>query len=224
MRRNRGLSTAALVLCTACGGSDPAPDADSGGMVAGGQAVGMVAGSSAVAGRSSRNPFAGGLFGGSAGRTSSTSRAGTSGGLATAGQRATAGTSGGAAGTSSTGTVAGTGSTASGATFTAVYAIFTNRCAGTTCHVGANGNGGDGLNMNDKATAYRNLVGVNAGSCRGEKRVVAGNPDKSELYHSIAHTKLGSCSPPQMPLALPLLPQAEIDTVASWIRGGAPNN
>jgi hypothetical protein len=203
------LAVAAAVLCCACGSSAPAA-ASNGGASAGSTASMGASGSSSLirAGRGGSAGVFGAASGTSAGRSGATGVSGVAG-------RAAAGS----------GMVsAGVGSSVSSATFAQVYTIISNRCAGVTCHVSATTSTGGGLSMSDRATAYRNLVGANAGSCRGEKRVVASNPDKSELMHSLTHTKLGSCSPPQMPLALPVLPQTELDTVDAWIRGGAPNN
>ena len=79
--------------------------------------------------------------------------------------------------------------------------------------------------MKDKATAYMNLVGANATQCMGEKRVVAGDSDKSELVHSLQHTAVGSCTrTPKMPDNKPMFTAAQLDTVISWVKAGAPNN
>lgn len=131
----------------------------------------------------------------------------------------------GAAGMAGSGAVAGSGgSAAASATFTEVYALFTASCAGATCHVASNFPAGM-LSMSDKATAYMNLVGVNASACPGEKRVVPGEPDKSELLHALAHTQIGDCADtPRMPDDQPQLPQSDIDLVSSWIMAGALNN
>jgi hypothetical protein len=97
-------------------------------------------------------------------------------------------------------------------------------CAGTSCHVGATFAGGQ-LSMKDQKTAFTNLVGVNSVSCSGEKRVVAGDATKSELAHVLQHTTIGSCTrTPVMPEGKPMLPQASIDTVVSWIQAGALND
>jgi hypothetical protein len=97
-------------------------------------------------------------------------------------------------------------------------------CAGTSCHVGATFAGGQ-LSMKDQKTAFTNLVGVNSTACSGEKRVVAGDASKSELAHVLQHTTIGSCTrTPMMPEGKPMLPQASIDSVVSWIQAGALNN
>jgi hypothetical protein len=70
-----------------------------------------------------------------------------------------------------------------------------------------------------------NLVGVSATQCMGEKRVVAGDTDKSELVHSLQHTNVGSCTrTPKMPDDKPMFTAAQLDTVISWVKAGAPNN
>jgi hypothetical protein len=116
------------------------------------------------------------------------------------------------------------GGGATGATFTAVYAIISTNCTASTCH-GAGTRPAGGLAMGDKASAYTNLVGVAATSCTGEKRVVASDADKSELVHALDHTAIGSCTrTPKMPDNKPMLAQADIDTVSSWVKAGALNN
>jgi hypothetical protein len=143
----------------------------------------------------------------------------------TAGAAGKAGGSGSAAGSSGGGgAAAGSGGTAAAATFTQVYAIFTTTCAGASCHINA-AVSGDMLSMADKATAYMNLVGVNSVSCTGEKRVVAGDPTKSELVAVLAHTRAGNCAnTPKMPDNLPMLPASDIDKVRAWITAGANND
>ena len=155
-------------------------------------------------GGTSMMPTTGGTNGGSA-------RGGTS-----ANGSGAAGSVGGGAGASGTGT--GT------STFTQVYAMFMTNCSGSTCHINASRTG-DGLSMADKMTAFMNLVGVNSVSCNGEKRVVAGDPDKSELVHTLDRTRIGSCTrTPQMPDNKPKLAQPNIDLVVNWIMAGAKND
>ena len=56
----------------------------------------------------------------------------------------------------------------------------------------------------------------------GAKRVVPGDPDKSELVHVLKHTSLSGCArTPKMPDNQPMLNQTEIDLVVSWIKSGA---
>lgn len=140
-----------------------------------------------------------------------------------------AGSSGGAAaGSSGAEPKAGSGAAGSGsataATFTEVYALFSTGCAGSACHVKATTPGGM-LSMADKATAYMNLVNVDATQCRGEKRVVPSDPAKSELLASLKHTQVGSCArTPRMPDNMPQWKDSDIALVSSWIEAGAQNN
>jgi len=212
-----GWMLATLYVCAACGSDDPSASGSGG---ASGSPLPGRAGSG-VAGRQ---------VGDLAGHTASAGRTGSAG--TTAGRTGVAGTTAGrtgpagvTAGRTAAGAPSAAGTEAVGsASFAEVYTIISARCAGSTCHVGIAGAGGGNLAMNDRASAYKNLVGVNAAICRGEKRVVAGNPAKSELVHTLARTKLGTCSTPQMPEALPKLAQAEIDKVIAWVSAGAPNN
>jgi hypothetical protein len=239
----------------ACGGDDDATGTDNPGVGVAGTSAGKAgsgntAGKTAIAGKSgtagSVSPTAGRASGtsgsgasGTAGKTSTAGTGGTgsdedagvspvagaSGTAAVGGSGGVvaAGTGGSAAGSGGAGTgAAGSGSGA--ATFTQVYAIFMTSCAGGRCHVQAN-SPAEMLSFVDKATAYTNLVGVNARACAGEKRVVAGDPAKSELVHTLDRTNIGSCSnTPKMPDNLPKLPQAQIDIVKSWVQAGALNN
>jgi hypothetical protein len=105
-----------------------------------------------------------------------------------------------------------------GATFTQVYGLIMMGCS---CHVtGTSG----GLAMPNKMTAYTNLVGMNSMSCSGQKRVVAGDPANSVLFHSVDRTNLGSCMVPQMPRNAAKWSAANIETVRAWIMAGALNN
>jgi hypothetical protein len=242
-----------IALCTACGddsgaatnpaetggtgataGSTTAPSTTAGSSAAGRSAVagssagrgaagssvagssGRAGGSGATAGMSANDDDAGVAGSGAAGAAGS---AGAAGGAGSAGSSGSAAGAGGAAAGSG-----GTGGTATAATFTEVYAIFMTGCAGSTCHVSAT-RVGDMLSMADKATAYMNLVGVNSVSCSGEKRVVAGDPTKSELVATLAHTRAGNCArTPQMPDNRPMLPADQIEKVRSWVMAGALNN
>jgi hypothetical protein len=134
--------------------------------------------------------------------------------LSDAGASASAGKGGATAG------AGGSGATAT--TFTQVYSLFKTSCAGATCHIGAT-RVGDMLSFADQATAYMRLVSVDAVSCPGIKRVVPGDPDNSELVHTLTHTAAGSCgrSTPRMPDNLPMLMQSDIDLVVSWVKAGA---
>jgi hypothetical protein len=167
---------------------------------------------------------------GAAGSTAGTAGAlaagsGAAGTAAGSGGTGVAGHAAGAGGAGQGGSAAGqAGSGAAAATFTDVYKIIMTNCAGSTCHVGAT-RAADGLSMNDKMTAYMNLVGANSVSCSGLKRVVAGDAMTSELLNTLEHTRAGTCAnTPRMPDGKPMLSMADIDTVSSWITAGALNN
>lgn len=237
---------ALLILCFGVGCGDDS-GSDSSGVGSGAAGSGAFAGAAAGAagsgdmGASGRSGRFGSFFGrrGSAGATGAagsmnrgrgsgvTAGRGAAGSTsATAGRGPVGSPATGAAGSPpATGAAGAPGAPAGGATFTQVYALFTRTCSGVTCHVGATNGGGGNLPMLDRASAHRNLVGANSAICRGERRVVAGNPQRSQLLHTLAHTTLGSCTAtPRMPLAVPKLPQADIDLVSAWISAGAPNN
>jgi hypothetical protein len=115
-----------------------------------------------------------------------------------------------------------TGSNGSSVTFTEVYGILMQNCAGAGCH--ASGFAAAGLSLANKSTAYASLVGAGSTKCRGQQRVVAGNPDTSVLVHAVEHTTFSSCRPPAMPEGKAALPQSAIDTITTWIADGAPND
>jgi hypothetical protein len=134
---------------------------------------------------------------------------------------------GGAAGNSfaaAGASAAGMSAASSGASvsFGEVYGILSSSCGGGGCHVSSAG--AAGLSMLNKSTAYSNLVGVSSSHCRGQQRVVAGNPDMSVLVHALEHTSFATCRPPAMPQGRPMLNQSQIDTISTWIADGAPNN
>jgi len=198
---------------------------------AGRGAAGMTA--AATAGRApatAGSPGAAGMTAGRAGATAGagTGTAGASGMSGTAGMVATT-AGGGAAGRAGMGgmTAAGSGGGSAGAagggtgttaTFTEIYGLIMMGCS---CHVTSTMGG---LSMSSKAVAYTNLVGATATACPGEKRVVAGDPDKSVLYHSLDRTTFGSCKAPQMPAGGAKWSQANLDKLKSWITAGAMNN
>jgi len=156
----------------------------------------------------------GGAGGGTAGAV-----AGAGGGAAGAAAGSGGGVAAGSGGGGSGGATAGAGGTGGGgATFTQVYGLIMMGCS---CHV--TGNAG-GLAMTNKMTAYTNLVGMNSTACSSQKRVVAGDPATSVLFHSIDRTNLGSCMVPQMPRGMAKWSAANIETVKAWIAAGAMNN
>lgn len=200
---------------------------------AGAPSTGVAGVGTAAAGRGAMGTAGTGTGTAGAAGTSSGGTAGT--GVAAAGTAAPAGRGGGMAGASGAGAAgraaAGAGGTgaaggggsagggAGGATFTQVYGIL---MAGCGCHVsGAQG----GLALMSKATAYTNLVGADSTECRGEKRVVANDPDKSVLVHAVERSMLGTCRVPPMPAGGGAkLPQASLDTIRSWVAAGAKND
>jgi hypothetical protein len=112
------------------------------------------------------------------------------------------------------------------ATFTQVYTIISNRCS--PCHTMAGGMGVvmGHLDMTSQAAAFMNLVNVPAAgvACTGKgMRVTPGMPDSSVMYLKISLDDPAPCGM-KMPLGRTPLPQAEADTIESWINGGAMNN
>ena len=202
-----------------------------GGATAGSTAGRSAAGTGSPAGRGAAGSGAAGsgtagrASGGTGGRNDDDDAgvpAGGTGGAGAGGSSGAGGRSAGSGGSGGGGGAAGSGS--GSATFTEVYAIFMQSCAGSTCHVMAT-RPGEGLSMADKMTAYTNLVGVNAGACSGEKRVVAGDPAKSELMHTLERTQIGMCrNTPRMPEGKPMLAADQLAKVRSWIQAGAMNN
>jgi hypothetical protein len=90
-------------------------------------------------------------------------------------------------------------------------AIFAPKCGGTGCHGGVGPQ--QGLDLEAPGVAAR-VVGIPAKECTG---ILA---DPANPTGSILYTKLlsgGACGA-QMPLARPVLPQAEIDCIKTWIQ------
>ena len=81
--------------------------------------------------------------------------------------------------------------------------IFQAQC--TICHSGTNATGG--LDLTSYASAAKLHIWI------------PGNPQASLLYG-----KITGAIPPQMPLDSPPLPPGTIQTIANWIKEGAPNN
>lgn len=141
------------------------------------------------------------------------------------GTRAQAGASGAAAGSGGlAGGAAGAGGSAGSTSQPAAVSfsdIYTGILAtGCSCHNG----GAGGLDLATRAIAYTNLVGVVSSNCPSEKRVAPGSANASVLYHSLAHTALGSCAVPSMPRGAAALTQAQLAEIAAWINAGALNN
>ena len=114
------------------------------------------------------------------------------------------------------------GSDASAApTFTEVYDdVLSQKCA--PCHTSSSSGN---LSMSDKATAYSNLVGIDAAgaacSSSGLKRVVASDSASSLLHQKVAGTP--SCGS-RMPQGRDPLETAEIELIELWIDNGAHND
>lgn len=91
------------------------------------------------------------------------------------------------------------------------------------CHI-ADGNGemeADFMTLNP-GVSFGNLVGVPSEEVPTMNRIEAGTPEESYLWHKINDTHIsvggeGDFMPP-----LGLLPQADRDTIESWILQGAP--
>jgi hypothetical protein len=116
--------------------------------------------------------------------------------------------------------------TAAAGTFTQVYAIISSRCS--PCHTTAAGIGvmQGHLDMTSQAAAFMNLVNTPAAgvACTGKgMRVTPGMPDSSVMYLKISLDDAAPCGS-KMPLGRAPLPQAEADTIESWIMAGAMNN
>ena len=83
------------------------------------------------------------------------------------------------------------------------YAIFEQSCL--ICH------GVDG--------AYKETLLMEHSSLLSDGSVVAGNPNRSELYRRLTITDAAK----RMPLGQPRLPDQSIDTIHRWILAGAPD-
>lgn len=113
-------------------------------------------------------------------------------------------------------------SSGSTVTFTEVYGILMQNCAGAGCHT--SGFAAAGLSMSSKSAAYTNLVSASSTQCRGQQRVVPGNPDTSVLVRALEHTTFSGCRIPAMPEGRAALPQSAIDSITAWIADGAAND
>ena len=140
------------------------------------------------------------------------------------GNRAQAGAGGAVAGSGGASAGAGVGGSAGAAAQPAAVSfsdIYTGILAtGCSCHNG----GAGGLDLATRAIAYTNLVNVTSSNCPSDKRVVPGNANASVLYHSLAHTALGSCSIPSMPRSGSALTTTQLAQIATWINAGAAND
>jgi hypothetical protein len=109
--------------------------------------------------------------------------------------------------------------TAKAASFTQVQSILSQNCS--ACHPGVVSS----LDLTS-SHSYASIVGVRAIEDPSLPYVLAGDPNHSFLYLKIAGWPGNGPNPifgGRMPFGHPRLPDAEIATIASWIRGGARN-
>ena len=100
-----------------------------------------------------------------------------------------------------------------------VQPIFTNSCAISGCHTGANAQ--RGLNLSVGQT-YANVLNVPSRELSTMNLVTPGEPDNSYLVHKVQGTHLGvGGSGFQMPIGRSPLTQTEIDLIRAWITAGA---
>lgn len=94
---------------------------------------------------------------------------------------------------------------------------FARRCAGAGCHGSTSpALGLDLLSPNLEAR----LLGAPSIGCRGEKLLVAGHPEQSELFRKVAHTA-PECGL-RMPVALPAYDSGEVECLRRWIMSLTP--
>jgi hypothetical protein len=103
-----------------------------------------------------------------------------------------------------------------------VQPIFTDNCASSGCHAGAQPQRGQNLS---EGQAFPNIVGVPSTELPSMNRVTPGDPEMSYLVHKIEGTQatVGG-SGQRMPLGTGALPQSEIDIIRAWITDGAKDN
>lgn len=151
----------------------------------------------------------------SSGGAATTTASGTATGPAETGQAETGAPTSGSSGGADTGSA--------GPSFTEVYenVLVAYGCTAGYCHGGMAG----GLMMTDEATAYANLVEVDATTavCGLMQRVVPGAPDQSIMWMRVrpAALDMGMACAPKMPQGMMGLPDAEAQLVNDWIAGGA---
>ena len=73
--------------------------------------------------------------------------------------------------------------------------------------------------------SYDNIVNVSAGELATMMRIRPSKPDSSYLVHKIqgTHTTVGGTGQ-RMPLGQPVLSQAQIDMIRTWVTEGAKRN
>lgn len=103
--------------------------------------------------------------------------------------------------------------------FAPVQDIFTNSCAFSNCHAGANPAASQNLSQ---GVALSNIVCVPSTQVSRLFRVQAGNPDSSYLILKVEGNAgvVGGVGT-QMPLIPPLLTQQEVTAIRAWILAGA---
>ncbi len=108
-------------------------------------------------------------------------------------------------------------------TLESVQSLFSDRCAGSSCHVGFTGEPGGAMDLGPGA-ACASLIEVAAGEVPELRRVVPGSPDESYLLCKLTPgcedlPDRATLMPPTFPDGLPA---TERDLVARWIMAGAP--
>lgn len=103
--------------------------------------------------------------------------------------------------------------------FAPVQGIFSNSCALSGCHAGANPAAGQNLSQ---GAAISNIVCVPSVQVARLFRVQAGNPDSSYLVLKVeGNAGMVGGSALRMPVGGMLTPQ-EVDAIRAWILAGAP--
>lgn len=102
-----------------------------------------------------------------------------------------------------------------------VQDLFTQRCAGSTCHVGFQGEPAAGMDLRP-ASLCASVINIDAVEVPSLDRVVPGNPDASYLLCKVTP----GCD--DLPARAQLMPQgtnglitAERNLISQWIQGGA---
>lgn len=159
---------------------------------------------------------------GTSAETGASSSSAQTGGSSSAASEPTTGSSGAASsGTASSGATGGTGGP--GVSFTEIYEsiLVPKGCIAGYCHGGMAG----GLEMTDEATAYANLVEVDAiaAVCGLSVRVVPGAPEESILWRRVRPAALdaGDMCAPKMPKDSMGLEDPDAQLVYDWIAAGA---
>jgi hypothetical protein len=106
-------------------------------------------------------------------------------------------------------------------TFSEVYnEVLKLSCSSSYCHGSGAGAGGWAFKT-DQAATYAQLVGPTSGACSGLKKVEPGQPTKSSLYLKLRGSFEGVCTGERMPQGGSPVTAAQLETVRSWIAGGA---